>query len=262
MDDHYRLGGFASRGIEHVQVGHCGFGALFVARAKAESVFEAALHDLVGHTHIHDVRQVVFRCGLGCGQADGRGEGTDHCGHACLIHLLDFCSARLGLGLRIAQQCFQLGTAQRLDATGLVDVLDGHHRAFSALLSGIGQCAGHRVQDTHLDGFGLCSTDQRKSHGGRCSGRLGHEMAASTHGHSPEKVRWVGWIEGEARGENQADSMELGRQLFADPDLGIDAAYARQLHFVFVAVGTVQAVQPLHRTFLVVINQAAHGQQG
>ena len=44
--------------------------------------------------------------------------------------------------------------------------------------------------------------------------------------------------------------MELGRQLFADPDLGVDAADARELQLILVAVGPVQALQQLHRTFL------------
>ena len=50
-------------------------------------------------------------------------------------------------------------------------------------------------------------------------------------------------------------------KLFADPQLGIDAADARQLHLVLVTVGPVQALQPLHRPVVGVEDQPLHGQQ-
>jgi len=56
--------------------------------------------------------------------------------------------------------------------------------------------------------------------------------------------------------------MKIGGQLFAHPHLGIDAAHARELHLVFITVGSVQAMQPLHRLVVLVVDQAAHRQQG
>ena len=187
VDDHHGLGGLAGRGIQYVQIGDCRFCAFFVAGAKTEGVFEAPLHDLVGHAHIHDVREVVFGGRLRRGQTDGRCEGADHSRYACLVHLLYFCGTRLRLRLGITQQGLDLGATQGLDAAGLVDVLDGHHRALTALLARVGQCTGHRVQHTDLDGLCLCPAHQWEGHCRRCGGRLGHEMAASTHGHSPGK---------------------------------------------------------------------------
>ena len=78
VDDHHRARRFAGSGVEHVQVRHRHFGALAVAGAKAEGVFQAALDNLVRHTDVHHMRQVVLGCGLGRGQTDGGGKGTDH----------------------------------------------------------------------------------------------------------------------------------------------------------------------------------------
>ena len=78
MNDHHRLGGFARGGVQHMQVGHGHLGALAVAGAKAEGVFQTALNNLVSHAHVHHVRQVVLGGGLcGC-QANGRGKGTEY----------------------------------------------------------------------------------------------------------------------------------------------------------------------------------------
>src|SRR6218665_1623467 len=60
-------------------------------------------------------------------------------------------------------------------------------------------------------------------------------------------------------------SVELdwpGRHVLAGPHLRVDAAHAGELHFVGVAVGAVQAMQPLHRLLVCVVDQAAHCEQG
>ena len=121
--------------------------------------------------------QVVFGSRLCGGQANGRGKGTDHGAHAGFVHLFNFGRARLRAGLRIAQHGFDLGAAQRLDATGLVDVFNGHQGAHAALLTRVSQSTRHRVQNTHFDGLGLSPAHQWKGESrGRSSG-LAHESA-------------------------------------------------------------------------------------
>jgi hypothetical protein len=56
--------------------------------------------------------------------------------------------------------------------------------------------------------------------------------------------------------------LNWGGDVFADPHLGVDAADAGELHLVGVAVGPVETVQPLHRLLVLVVDQAAHRQQG
>ena len=58
------------------------------------------------------------------------------------------------------------------------------------------------------------------------------------------------------------ESVELCGQVFADPQLCVDAADTRQLHFVLVSIGSVQALKPLHGPFVHVEHEALHGQQG
>jgi hypothetical protein len=160
-----------------------------VAGGEAEGVLQAPLDDLVGHADVHDVRQVVLGRRLGGGQADGAGIRADDGAHARLVHLLDFGRARGRRGLGVAQQGFELGAAQGLDAAGLVDVFQRHHRALAALLAGVGERAGHRMQHAHLDGAGLGPAHQRKGEGGGRGARVGDEAAAVqgsvAHGRSP-----------------------------------------------------------------------------
>ena len=78
MNDHHRLGRLARHRVEHMQVAHGDLRAGRVTRAKAEGVFQAALHDLVGHAHVHHMGQTVTRRGLCGGQADGRGKSAHH----------------------------------------------------------------------------------------------------------------------------------------------------------------------------------------
>ena len=165
-----------------MQVGDGGFGALAVAGAEAEGVFQAALDDLVGHADIDHVRQVVLGRRLGGGQADRRGEGADDGRHAGFIHLLDLGNTGLRLRLRVTEQRFEFGAAHGLDAAGLVDVLDGHQRTQSALLARIGQRTGDGMQHTDLDRLGLRAPDQGKCQSRSGRSRLGHEVATCTHG--------------------------------------------------------------------------------
>ena len=183
VDDHHGLGRLARRRVEHVQVGHGDLGALLVAGAEAEGVLQAALDDLVGHADVDHVRQVVLGRGLGGGQADRRGVGAEDRRHAGLVHLLHFGGAGLRRRLRVAQQRLDLRAAQRLDAAGLVDVLDGHQRALAALRAGIRQRPGDRVQHADLHRLGLRARNQREGQRRRGGGRLRHEMATSaSHG--------------------------------------------------------------------------------
>ena len=118
-----------------MQVGHCNFSAFLVARAKAESVFQTTLHDLIGHTDIHHVGQVVFGSRLCGGQTNGRCKCTHHRTHARFVELFNFSRTCLRGRLRIGQQRFDLGATERLDAAGFVDVFNRHQRTFTALLS-------------------------------------------------------------------------------------------------------------------------------
>ena len=86
-----------------------------------------------------------------------------------------------GVRLRVAQQRLELRAAQRLDAAGLVDVLDRHQRALAALLARIGQRAGHRVQHADLHRLGLGTADERKRDCGRGRRRLAQEGASVDH---------------------------------------------------------------------------------
>ena len=162
MNDHHCFGRFARRCVEHVQVGNGNFGAFAVAWAKTERVFQAALDDLVGYAYIHHVRQVVFGGSLGCGQANRRGKRTHHRRHTGFVHLFNLGRASLRCGLRITQQRLKFGTTHGFDA-GFINVFNGHHRPFAALLARIGQGAGDRMQDTDLDGFGLRASYQWES---------------------------------------------------------------------------------------------------
>ncbi len=137
------------------------------------------------------MRQVVLGRGLRGRQANGRGKGADDGRHAGLVHLLDLGRAGLRLRLRVAQQRFELQATERLDATGLVDVLDGHERAKAALLARIGQRPRHRMQHADLDGLGLGVSDQRKSGGGGQGGGLRDEAAAVLHGAFLFQLNWA-----------------------------------------------------------------------
>ena len=163
VDDHHRLGRLAGGGVQHMQVDHRHARANAVAGAEAEGVLQPALDDLVGHADVDHMRQVVLGRRLRGGQADRRGVGAEHRRDASLVHLLDLGRADLRLRLRVAQQRLDLRAAQRLDAAGLVDVLDGDQRALAALLAGKGQRPGHRVQHAELDRFGLGTAHHRES---------------------------------------------------------------------------------------------------
>ena len=160
-----------------MQIGHRHLGALAVARAKAESVLQAAFHNLIGHTDVHHMRQVVFGGSLRGGQTNGRCEGTHHGGYTCLVHLLDLGRTRLRGGLGITQKRLQSGATQRPDA-GFVDVFNGHQRTFPALLARVGQRPSDWMQHADLDLFGLRATDQRKRQYRRSGGGLRHKLAA------------------------------------------------------------------------------------
>ncbi|MCY1377523.1 hypothetical protein D9M69_651020 [compost metagenome] len=125
--------------------------------------------------------QVVFGRCLRGGQADGRGKSPHHGADTGFVHLLDFGGARLRARLRVAQHGFDFGASERLDAAGVVDVLNGQHCTQATLLARIGQGARDRVQHTDLDGPGLCPGDQREREcRGRSSG-LAHEVATCGH---------------------------------------------------------------------------------
>jgi len=96
VNDHHRASGLASCCIEHMQIGHRHFSTLSVAWAKAKRVFQATLHNLIGHAHVHHVRQVVLGCRLRGSQTNGRSKRTHHRANTGFVHLLNF--GRAGLG--------------------------------------------------------------------------------------------------------------------------------------------------------------------
>ena len=83
--------------------------------------------------------------------------------HAGRIHLLDLGGAALRRRLRVAEHRIDLGAAERLDAAGGIDLFDRQCRAEAALLPGIGQRAGDRVQHAELHRRAL--RPQHRRHG-------------------------------------------------------------------------------------------------
>src|SRR5664279_3858036 len=67
--------------------------------------------------------------------------------------------------------------------------------------------------------------------------------------------------EGLLRFRTDDGSVKLCGQLFTDPHFRVDVADTRQLHVVLVAIGSVQALKPLHRALVHVEHEALHGQQ-
>jgi hypothetical protein len=113
------------------------------------------------------------------------------------VHLLDFSRPHRRLRLRIPDHWFDLRAAERLDAPGLVDRVDGHQRAFAALLPGIGERAGDRMEHADPDRLGLCQRGRRQAESagsGGNAGRGGLEdvSACVLHVRFPSKERMIG----------------------------------------------------------------------
>ena len=118
------------------------------AGAEAERVLQAARDDGVGDADVDHVRQLIARRGLRGGEADVAGIAADDAGDAGRVHLLDLGDAAVRRRLRVAEHGIDL--AQPLDAAGGIDLLDRHGGAEPALLAGIGQRAGDRMQHAEL----------------------------------------------------------------------------------------------------------------
>jgi hypothetical protein len=139
-----------------------------LSSAVLEGVLQPAGDDAVDHADVDDIGQVVARRGLAGRQADRAGVAADHGRDAGRVHLLHLGIAAFRRRLRVAEHRLDLRAAQRLDPAGGVDLLDRHDRADPALLAGIGERAGDRMQHADLHGGAL-----RAQHGRRAeqSGR-------------------------------------------------------------------------------------------
>ncbi len=147
---------------------------------EAERVGEPARHHLVGRADIDHMRQPVARRGGRRCDGDTAGIGADHRGRPGFVDFLDFGRADIGLRLRVGQKGLELRPAQRLDTAGGIDLLDRHDGTRTALVAGIGEGAGHRVQHADFDRGGLRAQDRRKSEragGGGGAGRGQHGAA-------------------------------------------------------------------------------------
>ena len=196
VHDHHRLRRLAGAVVDRGQVVERRLGDDPEAGAEAEGVLEAAGDDAVGDADVDDIGQIVARGGLADRETDRRGITADDAGDLGGVHLLHFRGAAVGRRLGVAGHRIDLGASERLDAAGGIDLLDRQHGADAALLTRIGQCAGHRVQHADLHAGAL-----RAQHGGcgHAAGRRGDgapcragEKAATAergvllrHGHVP-----------------------------------------------------------------------------
>ena len=120
------------------------------AGPEAESIGEPASDDAVSDADVNHIGQFIAGGRLRRGQTDVAGITANDARHASRIHLLDLGGASLRRRLRIAKHRIDLGAAERLDAAGGIDLIDRDCRAEAALLAGIGQSAGDRVQHAEL----------------------------------------------------------------------------------------------------------------
>jgi hypothetical protein len=105
----------------------------------------------------------VLGGGLGRRHADEAGIAADDGRDARLVVFLDLGDRDVDLGLCVGEQRLDLGAAERLDAALGVDVLDRHQRAGAALRAGIGDAAGHRMDDADFDRLGLGPQEVRRA---------------------------------------------------------------------------------------------------
>ena len=165
VHDHHRLRRLVGLIVDGDEIVERGLGDDAEARAEAERVLQPAGDDAVDHADVDDIGQVIARRGLAGGEADAAGVAADDGRDPGAVHLLDFGVAAFRRRLRVAEHRLDLGAAQRLDAAGRVDLLDRHHGADPALLAGIGQRAGDRMQHADLHRRAL-----RAQHGRRVAG--------------------------------------------------------------------------------------------
>ena len=152
VHDHHGLGGLAGLVVDGDEIVERGLGDDAEARAEAERVLQPAGDDGVDHPDVDDIGQVVARGGLARREADAARIAADDGRDAGRVHLLDLGVAAVRGRLRVAEQRFDLGAAERLDPAGRVDLLDRELRADAALLARVGQRARHRMQHADLDG--------------------------------------------------------------------------------------------------------------
>ena len=127
--------------------------------ARSEGVLQPALDDLVGHARVDHMGQpVARRSAWSPGRSPRRRRRPRRTRRPPPFSRPRPSPPRDAIARRPAPPPAR--AAQRLDATGLVDVLDGQQRAQPALLARIGQRARHRMQ--HADfhgGRGLAARD-------------------------------------------------------------------------------------------------------
>ena len=168
MDNHRRAGRLARSVIDRDQIIQraCRHGAK--AGAKPKSIGQTPGDDLIRHANIHDIGQIIARCGLGSGQADRAREATHNRQHAFGLHFLNLGNATIGGGPRIAEHHFNRGTTQRLDAATGIDIGNGKLGADPAIFAILRQCTRDGLDDAKLDGARLRLGDGgcRKHRGG------------------------------------------------------------------------------------------------
>ncbi len=173
MHDDGRLGDRAGGLVDLVEVLDGDPRHHSVAWREAERVFQAAIDDLVRNADIDDMRRVGLGRFLGSGERDGGRIARDDARHALLHHLVDFRRADFRLALAITQHALDLGSAERLDATGGVDIRDRQFRAGPALRSGEGYGARHRMDQADLHRLRLSP-----EHGGKSGDPQPHHGCA------------------------------------------------------------------------------------
>ena len=167
VHDHHGLGRLAGLVVDGDEIVQRGLGDDAEAGAEAEGVLQAAGDDRVGDADIDDVGQLIARRRLRGGEADAAGIAADDAGNAGRIHLLDLGGAAVGRRLRVAEHGVDL--AQPLDAAGGVDLLDRERCAEPALLAGVGQRAGDRLQHAELHGGPLRAQHGRHGDAAGCA---------------------------------------------------------------------------------------------
>jgi len=167
----------AGRIVDGGEIGKRRLGDDAEAGSEAEGVFQPARDDGVGNADVDHVRQLIACRGLRGGKTDVAGIAADDAGDAGRVHLLHLGDAAVRRRLRIAKHSVDL--AQSLDAAGGIDFFDRHGGAEPALLAGVRQGAGDRMQHAEFHPGALRAHPGRHGGGRRAQRRGGEERAAA-----------------------------------------------------------------------------------
>jgi len=162
VHDHHGLGRLAGLVVDGDEIVERGLRNHSKAGPEPERVLEPAGDDVVGDADVDHVRQVVAGGGLTGSEADRARIAADDGRDVRRVHLLDLGIAAFRRRLRVAEDRFDLGAGQRLDAARRVDLLDCDCRTESTLLAGIGQRAGDRMQHAKLHWSALRAQQRRR----------------------------------------------------------------------------------------------------